>query len=67
MNGPYDGIVERLAVLEEELADLAYTRLRELVRDPDGDGAALAKAEERRLLQAKRGIAKAITALSDGR
>jgi hypothetical protein len=64
MTSPYESIIERLSATEEELADLAYERLRALARDPEGDGAARAKAEERRLLQARRAIAKAIAALS---
>lgn len=63
MSSPYDPIIERLRSTEEELADLAYERLRAQVRDPDGGGATAAKAEERRLLQARRAIAKAILAL----
>ena len=63
MNSPYEPIIERLRAAEEELADLAYERLRAQVRDPEGGGAAAAKAEERRLLQARRAIAKAILAL----
>jgi hypothetical protein len=65
MTGTYDPIIERLEALEEELGDLAYDRLRALVADPDGAGAAVVKAEERRLLQARRAINKAINALRD--
>ncbi len=65
MGGTYDPIIERLAALEEEIGDLAYDRLRALAADPDGDGAATVKAEERRLLQARRAISKAINALRD--
>jgi hypothetical protein len=60
----YGSIVERLRSIEEELGELAYERLREQARDPDGDGAAAAKAEEKRLGQARRAVAKAIGALS---
>ena len=60
---PYEDIVDKLSAIEEQLVDLAYERLRELARDPDGDGAALAKAEEKRLLSARRAINKAIQSL----
>ena len=63
MENPYEEIVDKLELIEEQLVDLAYERLRELARDPDGDGAALAKAEEKRLLSARRSIAKAIQSL----
>jgi hypothetical protein len=60
----YDAIVERLAAVEEELRDLAYERLTDAARDPDSDAGAAAGADEKRLLQARRAIAKAIQALS---
>lgn len=60
---PYEPLVERLRDLAAELDDLAYERLRAQVRDPDGDGVAAAKAEEKRLQHARRAIAKAITVL----
>ena len=50
----YDTLIERLQSIEEDLGDLAYARLRELASDPDGDGAARAKTEERKLLAARR-------------
>jgi len=56
-------LIERLQSIEEELGDLAYERLRELASDPDGDGAARAKVEERKLLSARRSIAKSIESL----
>jgi hypothetical protein len=59
----YDGLIERLQSIEEDLGDLAYARLRELASDPDGDGAAQAKQEERKLLSARRSIAKSIESL----
>jgi len=62
----YEAIAERLAAIEEELRDLAYERLADTARDPDGDDARAAAAEEKRLLQARRAIAKAIQALSRG-
>jgi hypothetical protein len=60
----YDSIAERLAAIEEELRDLAYDRLRDAARatDDDADAAAAAR-QEKRLLQARRAIAKAISAL----
>lgn len=63
--GDYATIVERLRGLEEELADLAYARLREQLADPAGGGATAAKAEEKRLLSARRALAKAIATLDD--
>jgi hypothetical protein len=59
----YEGIAERLAAIEEELRDLAYERLREVASDPDSDDGLTAAREEKRLLQARRAIAKAINAL----
>jgi hypothetical protein len=59
----YEHIAERLAAIEEELRDLAYDRLRERARDPDSEEGKAADAEEKRLEQARRAIAKAIVAL----
>ncbi|MDZ4825805.1 MAG: hypothetical protein SGJ13_04980 [Actinomycetota bacterium] len=61
--GDYDAIAERLASIEEELRDLAYERLAEAARAPDSDEGIAAAAEEKRVLQARRAIAKAIGAL----
>ena len=61
---PADLIAERLAAIEEELRDLAYERLRQAARSPEGEAGIQAAAEERRLLQARRAIAKAIRALA---
>ena len=61
---PYEAITERLAAIEEELRDLAYERLADAARSPDSDEAVAAAAEEKRLLQARRAIAKAIGALT---
>ena len=52
-------IVERLQSIEVDLRDLAYERLRAAAEDGDAD----ALAEEKKLLQARRAIAKAIVAL----
>jgi hypothetical protein len=60
----YEAIAERLAAIEEELRDLAYERLRETARAPDSEEATASAAEEKRLLQARRAIAKAIQALA---
>jgi hypothetical protein len=60
----YEGIVERLAVIEEELRDLAYDRLRDRARDPDSEAGKAADKDEKRLEQARRAIAKAVGALS---
>jgi hypothetical protein len=64
MTDPYVGISERLVSIEEELRDLAFERLREVARSPDDDAGVKAAAEEKRLLQARRAIAKAIKALA---
>ena len=64
MNDRFDQISERLAAIEEELRDLAYERLTEAARAPDGEAGIAAAAEEKRLLQARRAIAKAIRALA---
>ena len=56
-----EAIVERLRSIEEELRDLAYDRLRE---PRAGDGDADAAADEKRVLQARRAIERAINALA---
>jgi hypothetical protein len=63
--GEFDDIVERLAAIEEDLRDRAYDRLRDAAGTSDEDEQDAAKAAERKLLQARRAIARAITALSD--
>jgi hypothetical protein len=60
----YEQIAEKLAAIEEELRDLAYERLTDAARDPESDAAADAAAEEKKLLQARRAVAKAIQVLS---
>jgi hypothetical protein len=52
-------IVERLQSIEADLRDLAYERLRAAAEDGDTD----ALAEEKKLLQARRAIERAIVAL----
>lgn len=52
------GIVDRLRSIEEELRDLAYDRLREAA-----GGDAAARSDEKRVLQARRAIERAIRAL----
>ena len=54
-------IVERLRSLEEELRDLAFECLRAATEDGDAD----ALADEKKVLQARRAIERAIVALSD--
>jgi hypothetical protein len=51
-------LVEQLRTIEEQLRDFAYDRLREAAK-----GNEQAKADEKKLLQARRGIEKAIRAL----
>ena len=57
MNG-VEELVDQLRSIEEQLRDLAYDRLREAAK-----GDEVAKADEKKLLQARRGIEKAIRAL----
>ena len=64
MNNRYDAITEKLAAIEEELRDLAYEHLADAARSPESVGASGATAEEKRLLKARRAVAKAIQALS---
>jgi hypothetical protein len=64
MSDRYESIAQRLATIEEELRDLAYERLREVARSPDDDAGIKAAAEEKRLLQARRAVAKAIRSLA---
>jgi len=52
-------IVERLRSVEADLRDLAYDRLRAAAEDGDTD----ALAEEKKVLQARRAIERAIVAL----
>jgi hypothetical protein len=52
-------LVERLQAVEEELRDLAYEKLRAATEDGDAD----ALDDEKRILQARRAIERAITAL----
>jgi hypothetical protein len=59
----YDDLVERLAAIEEDLRDRAYDQLRQAASASDEDDVRAFKAQERSLLQARRAIAKAITAL----
>ncbi|HTL86587.1 MAG TPA: hypothetical protein VL856_15495 [Acidimicrobiia bacterium] len=64
MSDRYEAIVERLTSIEEELRDLAYEQLTAAAAAPDTDDADAAEKEEKRVLQARRAIAKAIGALS---
>jgi hypothetical protein len=59
----YSNIVERLASVEEELRDLAFDRLKAAVSESDADASDSFAKEERKVLQARRAIAKAIAAL----
>jgi len=52
-------LVERLRSIEADLRDLAYERLREAAADGDTD----ALADEKKVLQARRAIERAIVAL----
>jgi hypothetical protein len=55
----FESLTERLRSIEEELRDLAYDRLRAAAA---GDEAA--KADERRLGQARRAVERAMRALA---
>jgi hypothetical protein len=57
MNG-VDELVSQLRSIEEQLRDLAYDRLRQAA-----GGDETAKADEKKLLQARRAIERAIRAL----
>jgi hypothetical protein len=63
--GEFDDLVERLAAIEEDLRDRAYDYLRDAAGTSDEDAQDAAKAAEKKLLQARRAIARAIGALSD--
>jgi hypothetical protein len=54
----FEDLADRLRTIEEELRDRAYDRLRAAAAGDDD-----AKADEKRLLQARRAIEKAIRAL----
>jgi hypothetical protein len=53
-----DELVVQLRTIEESLRDLAYDRLREAADGDDG-----AAADEKRILQARRAVERAIHAL----
>ncbi len=55
----FDELVARLQGIEEQLRDLAYDRLRAAAEEGDQDAA----AEERKILQARRAVERAIHAL----
>ncbi|HEX4778316.1 MAG TPA: hypothetical protein VFW74_16185 [Acidimicrobiia bacterium] len=59
MQERFEDLADRLRAIEEELRDLAYDRLREAA---SGDESA--KADERRLGQARRAVERAINALA---
>ena len=54
-----DDIIDALRSVEARLRDLAYERLRSAAEDGDAD----AVADERKVLQARRAVARAISAL----
>jgi len=58
----HDDLLARLRDIEEVLRDRAYERLREAAESGDADAA----ADEKRLLQARRAVARAIVALGGG-
>ena len=54
-----DEVLAQLQAIEERLRDLAYDRLRAATEDGDVEAA----ADEKKLLQARRAVERAITAL----
>ena len=56
-----DELVDQLRTVEEALRDLAYDRLQAAADGDDG-----AAADEKRLLQARRAVERAIHALGGG-
>jgi hypothetical protein len=58
-----DDVVEVLRRVDDQLRDLAYERLRDAAGDRDPG----ALADERKLLQARRAVARAIAALDGDR
>jgi hypothetical protein len=62
MSSDLADLAEQLDALAEQLADLALERLRRAA-DPDGPGAELAAADERRITRARRAVAKAAALL----
>lgn len=66
MDDRYETLAERLAGIEEELRDLAYERLAAAAAAPESEVGRAAASEEKRLNQARRAVAKAITALRAG-
>ncbi len=61
MAGEFEDIKERLAVIAEELADLAIVRLRESI---DAGGTEY-PVDEKRLTRARRAVEKAVKLLSE--
>ena len=67
MTTELDGVVERLAAIAEELADLALDRLArasESLRSGEGPDPQVI-AEERRITRARRAVERATALLSD--
>lgn len=63
----FESIAERLEAVEEELRDLAYERLSAAASgEPEAEEVQAARADEKRLLQARRAVARAIAALRQG-
>ena len=61
MAGEFEDLRGRLVAIEEEMAELAITRLRESI---DAGGQEI-PVDEKRLTRARRSIAKAITLLDE--
>lgn len=61
MAGEFDDVRSRLEVIEEELAELAITRLQESI---DAGGTEI-PVDEKRLTRARRSIVKAIALLEE--
>ncbi|HEY7628824.1 MAG TPA: hypothetical protein VH761_17260 [Ilumatobacteraceae bacterium] len=61
MSGPYDELADRLQAVVEDLDQVAFDQLREASADGRGR-----PADDKRLIQARRAVEKAIHLLRDG-
>jgi hypothetical protein len=61
VSGPYDELADRLQAVVEDLDQVAFDQLREASADGRGR-----PADDKRLIQARRAVEKAIHLLRDG-
>ena len=59
MTGEYDGLIERLESVAADLDEIAFDRLREAV----ADGEVTRPVADKKLMQARRAIEKAVAVL----